>query len=81
MFHAECRIIGICHKYIRRGDAKRIPELRHLLFEYGDISLAEDYLNCGKRELEEAAREWAASKEYMIMPGFGSARVRWGSSP
>ena len=71
-------VVEACHTYIRRGDASRIPELRTLLLDYGDKSLAEDYLNCGKAELEEAAREWARRKGYSVGGGYGSNRVRWG---
>ena len=31
-----------CHRYIRAGDASRIPALHELLAFYGDLPLAED---------------------------------------
>ena len=71
-------VVEACHTYIRRGDASRISELRTLLLDYGDKTLAEDYLNCGKAELEDAAREWARRKGYSVGGGYGSNRVRWG---
>jgi len=71
-------VVTACHNYIRRGDASRIPELRSLLLRYGDKTLAEDYLNCGKEELADAAREWGRAHGYNIKTGPGSHRVRWG---
>jgi hypothetical protein len=49
-------VVQICHTFIQKGDASRIPELRYLLLEYGNVRLAEDYLNCGNGEMYEAAR-------------------------
>jgi len=72
-------VVAACHAYIRSGDASRIPELRDLLLRYGDKTLAEDYLNCGKEELADAAREWGKNNGYIVNKyGDGSHRVRWG---
>ncbi|MEI6297390.1 MAG: hypothetical protein WCO84_07180 [bacterium] len=73
-------VVTACHTYIRRGDASRIPELRNLLLRYGDKTLAEDYLNCGKSELADAAREWGSAHGYNVKTGSGSHRVRWGGN-
>jgi len=72
-------IVSACHTYIRRGDKSRIPELRSLLLRYGDINLAEDYLNCGNNELYDAGCEWGRRNGYNIGTGYGSHRVQWGS--
>ena len=72
-------VVAACHDYIRRGDVARIAELRELLLRYGNKTLAEDYLNCGRHELEEAGKEWARANGYNVGTGFGSSRVRWGS--
>ena len=72
-------VVAACHAYIRKGDASRIPELRTLLFRYGNRALAEDYLNCGRYELAEAGEKWAREHGFDIGPGWGSQRVRWGS--
>ena len=72
-------VVNACHTYIRRGDKSRIPELRDLLLRYGDKSLAEDYLNCGNSQLEDAGREWGRKNGYSVGSGYGSHRVQWGS--
>ena len=75
------KVVHACHDYIRAGDASRIPELRELLHRYGDKSLAEDYLNCGRFELEKIGREWAEIHGYNVGTGMsGSHRVEWGSN-
>ena len=71
-------ITSLCHRYIRKGDATRIPELRELLRLYGTKPLAEDYLNCGQDDLEDAGRSWANSHGFNVGTGYGSHRVRWG---
>lgn len=71
-------VVSACHKYIRQGDVSRIPELRSLLMRFGDLSLAEDYLNCGNDELHSAGADWGSSHGYNIRSGNGSNRVRWG---
>ncbi|MBN1969099.1 MAG: hypothetical protein JXR48_00835 [Candidatus Delongbacteria bacterium] len=71
-------VVKACHKFIKKGDNSRIPELIFLLNKYGDKPLAEDYLNCGKRELYEAAAEWAKQHGFNVGSGYGSNRVRWG---
>jgi hypothetical protein len=72
------QITGLCHRYIRKGDVARVPELRELLLLYGDKALAEDYLNCGQSELDDAGQAWANSHGYNVGTGYGSHRVRWG---
>ena len=66
-------------RYIRRGDIRIIPQLKQLLNKYGNIRLAEDYLNCGQSDLDRAARSWASSHGYSIRSGSGSNRATWGS--
>jgi hypothetical protein len=73
-------VVLACHKFIRLGDASRIPELIYLLNNYGDVPLAEDYMNCGESTLEEAGCSWGRSHGYECSTGnYGSNRVRWGS--
>jgi hypothetical protein len=71
-------VVAACHKYIRQGDASRIPELRTLLDRFGNISLAEDYLNCGNNELYRAGADWGRANGYDVGTGYGSHRVQWG---
>ncbi len=73
-------VVLACHKFIQLGDASRIPELIYLLNNYGDVSLAEDYMNCGQSKLEKAGCIWGRSHGYECTTGYsGSNRVRWGS--
>ena len=72
-------VVKACHNYIRQGNESHVPELRYLLLEYGDKTLAEDYLNCGHSGLSSAAQEWANKHGYSTGTGFGSHRVTWGS--
>ena len=69
---------GICHGYIRAGDIARIPELIELLNLYGTKTLAEDYLNCGQRDVARAGSEWAKERGYNTITVPGSPRIRWG---
>ncbi len=72
-------VVELCHTYIRQGVVARIPDLCALLIRFGDQLLAEDYLNCGRQELETAGTEWASSRGYTIRRGYGSHRVVWGA--
>lgn len=72
-------ITQACISLIGLGDEARIPELTDLLNKYGDVSLAEDYLNCGQPDLYEAGVDWAHDHGYSIGSGHGSHRARWGS--
>lgn len=71
-------IVLLCHNYIEKGDASRIPELKDLLNRFGDVSLAEDYMNCGNSSLESAGQKWGRDHGYNVQTGPGSSRVRWG---
>jgi hypothetical protein len=73
-------VVSVCHKYIKLGDATRIPELVYLLNNYGNESLAEDYMNCGEKTLEEAGCNWGRAHGYTCITGHGSSKVRWGSA-
>jgi hypothetical protein len=72
-------VVSACHKFIQLGDASRIPELIFLLNKYGNVSLAEDYMNCGESTLEDAGCKWGRAHGYTCTTGNGSNRVRWGS--
>ena len=71
-------ILPICHRYIRQGDSSRIKELVNLLDRFGDKYLAEDYMNCGERTLEDAGCKWGTNHGYACTSGNGSSRVTWG---
>jgi len=72
------RVTSLCHSYIRRGDVRYVPDLVKLLHRYGSKLLAEDYMNCGQSDLDEAGRKWAWDHDYRVCSGPGSHRVRWG---
>ena len=72
-------VVAACHTYIRKGDASRIPELIFLLDNYGNVTLAEDYMNCGQPTLSDAGCAWGRRHGYTCTTGYGSSRVRWGS--
>jgi len=68
-----------CLNLIRCGDESRIPEMVDLLENYGDKTLAEDYLNCGQPDLDAAGRTWGRRRGYKVSIGPGSHRATWGS--
>jgi hypothetical protein len=45
---------------------------------YGDVDLAEYYLNCGNRTLEKAAHTWASQHGYTVYTTPGSGGGQWG---
>ncbi len=64
---------------IRLGNESRIPEMVDLLEGYGDKRLAEDYLNCGQPDLDDAGRDWARQRGFSVGTGSGSHRATWRS--
>lgn len=52
-----------------------------VLHRYGGVTLAEYYLNCGNKQLERAAEDWAHAHGYDVIttPGYGSGGGQWGS--
>lgn len=53
--------------------------LNELLYEHGDKSMAEDYMNSGSRKLRMGGEEWARRNGYIVNSGPGSSRVGWGN--
>lgn len=49
------------------------------LMSYGDLSLAEYYLNCGSGKLEDAAHDWAYAHGYTVTTTYGAGGGQWGS--
>lgn len=64
---------------IKIGDVRAVEPLIEILNKYDDKGIAEDFLNCGNAQLEEAALSWAASKGYVVQPAVSSG-ISWGSS-
>ena len=72
-------ITGAYSFFIRRGEQGTEPVLIKVLNKYGTRSMAEDFLNCGNIQLEEAARKWAKENGYQITALPGETSLRWGS--
>lgn len=65
--------------FIAFGKEEIIPILIQKLNTKGNKTMAEAFLNCGHKELEDAAREWATRHGYTISTGPGHSPVSWGS--
>ncbi|GFO68778.1 hypothetical protein GMLC_23570 [Geomonas limicola] len=63
---------------IKLGIPDSENELVGVLFEYGDKSMAEDFLNSGSQRLSDGGRRWANARGYRVSTGFGSHRSGWG---
>ena len=64
---------------VKLGVAGTQKPLNDLLMEYGGKSMAEDYLNCGSKELYDGGAAWARIHNMRIISGQGSHRVSWGN--
>jgi hypothetical protein len=64
---------------IKLGITGSEDEIVAVLFEYGNKSMAEDYLNSGSGILAAGGRKWANSHGYNVNSGYGSNRAGWGS--
>lgn len=69
------RILILAIKLGIQGSEKKLASL---LMDYGNKSMAEDYLNCGSSDLDAAGRAWARAHGYNILTGPGSHRATWG---
>ena len=63
---------------IKLGVKNSEEKLADLLMDYGDKTMAEDYLNSGSSILDKAARKWAHENGFEILTGPGSHRAEWG---
>jgi len=63
---------------IKLGIPGSEERLNDVLKAYGDVSMAEDYLNSGSSILYEGGRQWAEDHGYRINTGFGHHRAGWG---
>jgi len=70
----------IADDLIELGGQQRLPVLEKLLYLYGDVPLAEDYLNSGEPSLEATARGWAVAHNLSWHPGGGSHGASWGGN-
>jgi hypothetical protein len=64
---------------IRCGNRETVEALVEALNKHGDKKMAEHYLNCGNKSLENAAKQWAQVHGYTVVinPG-GGGGPRWG---
>ena len=78
----ELKIIaGAYNFFIRRGEEGTEAILIEALNEYGNVYMAEDYLNCGNNQLSKAARTWATSHGYTITEWpIGDSGQSWGAN-
>lgn len=75
-------IAGAYQFYIQRGESGSEAILIKALDQFGDKSMAEDFLNCRNSELKAAGEKWASLKGYSIVSGsFSSETPIWGSNP
>ncbi|HWJ08198.1 MAG TPA: hypothetical protein VNS46_02420, partial [Nocardioides sp.] len=77
------RNLSLAWALVDVGQAGTEDELIAALNSYGGVGLAEFYLNCGNRKLEDAAEAWAEAHGYSVttFPSYGSGRPDWGSGP
>ncbi len=71
--------LAIAYGIIAIGKAGTEPALVAALMNLGDESLARFYLNCGNNTLEQAARNWAGTHGFIVVPGFGIGSPSWGT--
>lgn len=71
--------IALAYPLVDIGQRGTEDALATALMSYGDLDLAEYYLNCGSRQLEHAARTWAGIHGYTVFtqPGYGVGG-QWG---
>lgn len=72
-------VAGAYGFFLRRGESGTEAVLIKALNEHGDKEMAIGFLNSGNRQLEGAARSWAARHGYQVMQWpAGSLGPRWG---
>jgi HEAT repeat protein len=73
-------IAGAHDYYIRKGKPGTESVLNKALFEFGDVLMAEDFLNSGNNRLSSAAEKWATSHGYrsIVNTSDPHSSPRWG---
>jgi hypothetical protein len=61
------------------GQSSTEPDLIRALQTFGDLPLAEFYLNCGRPSLEAAATNWAVEHDYT--PRYPLPRIGGDTAP
>lgn len=75
----ERRNIVLAYALVDVGQKGTEDALVTALVRFGDVNLAEYYLNCGNGRLEKAARTWASRHGYSVYTTPGSGGGQWGS--
>jgi HEAT repeat protein len=73
------RNIALAYALVDVGQKGTEDALVAALDKYGDVDLAEYYLNCGNRKLEKAAMTWAGEHGYEVYTTPGAGGGQWGS--
>jgi len=65
--------------FILNGVGGSEEVLIYALQRFGNIKMAEDFLNCGNNKLKLAAEKYAEKNGFIVMPMFGkSTTINWG---
>ena len=59
-------VLSACKSYLKNRNPSRIPELKNLLFRFGNKYLAEDFMNSRNSELYEVSKEWAKINGFVV---------------
>lgn len=73
-------IAGAHSFFIKAGKSGSEDTLIEALKEFGDISMAQDFLNCGNSRLADAARSWARQNGYVITSVDSVGGDTWGGA-
>jgi hypothetical protein len=65
---------------IKLGDKSIEPNLISALYEFGNVEMANIYLNCGNDQLRSAAITWGESNGYHLVVGGSSPGPSWGKN-
>lgn len=72
------KIENSVYTFMSIGKRAIVQNLIQVLNNKGNKEMAETYLNCGDRELNEAAQSWAIQNGYQIRTGAGTRKASWG---
>jgi hypothetical protein len=65
---------------IKLGDKSIEPNLISALYEFGNVEMANIYLNCGNDQLSSAAITWGENNGYHLIVGGSSSGPTWGNN-
>ena len=73
----EIDLVMIARRMIGSAESGTEPIIYDILKASGQITIAEDMLNCGNAKLEDEATQWAKENGYKIEKSVGSSSVTW----